>query len=262
MSEITKMYETVAPINSNLHQDVSIKPVTGLEFARHMNSVPILAAEFPSAAQDMAIVFAGEGDDLMPLALTGIKPNENLYLNADAKWTGRYVPAFFRRYPFIFARGDDDRMTLCIDETFAGVNRDGRGERLFDADGNRTQYLENMLDFVTQFQRQHIVTQAFCKRLEALDVLEPATLNASAKDGETSRLVGFKVFNRQKFKAIDDATLQDMFRSDEIELCYLHLHSLQNLGIKLNNATAASPEDAADQDDDTGPDVDEGSLVH
>lgn len=240
MSEIKKMYETVAPINANLHKDVSVKPVVGLEFARQLNSVPILAAEFPSVAQDMAIVFTGEGDELMPLALTGVKPGENLYLNADAKWTGRYVPAFFRRYPFIFARGADDSMTLCIDESFAGFNRDGRGERLFDADGNRTQYLENMLDFVTQFQRQHIVTRAFCKRLEALDVLEPATLNASAKDGETSRLVGFKVINRQKFKAIEDATLLEMFRRDELELCYLHMHSLQNLGVQLGNALAAA----------------------
>lgn len=245
MSDTSKMYASVAPINSTAHLDVSIKPVTGLEFARQMNSVPILAAEFPSAAQDMAIVFTGEGENLVPVTLTGVKPNENLYLNDDAKWTGRYVPAFFRRYPFIFARGDDDTMTLCIDESFAGVNRDGRGERLFDADGKRTQYLEQMLEFVTQYQRQHVVTQAFCKRLAALDLLEPATLSAAGKDGETRRLVGFQVINRQKFKAIEDATLLEMFRRDELELCYLHMHSLQNLGVQLGNALAAAAKEEA-----------------
>lgn len=241
MSDIAKMYASVSPINANTHGDVSIKPVTNLGFSRGINSIPVVAAEFLSAAQDMAIVFTGDEDAMVPVALTGVKPNENVYLDKDGKWTGRYVPAFLRRYPFIFARSDADTMTLCLDEAYTGINRDGRGERLFDVDGNRTQYLDNMLGFVTQYQRQHIVTQAFCKRLATLGLLEAATLNATDADGETRRLVGFQVINRQKFKAIPDADLLAMFRSDELELCYLHMHSLQNLGIQLANAQASAP---------------------
>ena len=241
MSDITKMYASVSPINAGSHGDVSIKLATNLEFSRAINSIPVVAAEFASAAQDMAIVFTGDDDAMVPVALTGVKPNENVYLDEDGKWTGRYVPAFLRRYPFIFARSEPDTMTMCLDEACSGINRDGRGERLFDADGNRTQYLENMLGFVTQYQRQHIVTQAFCKRLATLDLLEAATLNATDVDGETRRLVGFQVINRQKFKEIPDADLLRMFRSDELELCYLHMHSLQNLGIQLANAQAAEP---------------------
>ena len=33
---------------------------------------------------------------------------------------------------------DNKNFILNIDETYDGVNRDGRGERLFDSDGNRT----------------------------------------------------------------------------------------------------------------------------
>lgn len=241
MSDITRMYETVSPISASSHGDVSIKPVSNLEFSRGINSIPVVAAEFPSAAQDMAIVFTGDDDALLPVVLTGVKPNENVYLDEDGNWTGRYVPAFLRRYPFIFARSDVDTMTLCLDEAHSGFNRDGRGERLFDVDGNRTQYLENMLGFVTQYQRQHIMTQAFCKRLAALGLLEAATLNATDAAGETRRLVGFQIINRQKFKGIPDADLLTMFRSDELELCYLHMHSLQNLGIQLANTQVAEP---------------------
>ncbi|WP_282057824.1 SapC family protein [Lentibacter algarum] len=241
MSDITKMYASVSPINAGSHGDVAIKPATNLEFSRGINSIPVVAAEFPSAAQDMAIVFTGDDDAMVPVALTGVKPNENAYLDGDGKWTGRYVPAFLRRYPFIFARSEPDTMTMCLDEAYSGINRDGRGERLFDADGNRTQYLENMLGFVTQYQRQHIVTQAFCKRLATLDLLEAATLNATDADGETRRLVGFQVIKRQKFKEIPDADLLTMFRSDELELCYLHMHSLQNLGIQLANVQTSEP---------------------
>ena len=177
---------------------------------------------------------------MVPVVLTGVKLDENVYLDKDGKWTGRYVPAFLRRYPFIFARSDAGTMTLCLDEGYSGINREGRGERLFDADGNRTEYLENKLGFVTQYQRQHIVTQAFCKRLATLGLLEAATLNATDADGETFRMVGFQVINRQKFKAIPDADILTLFRSDELELCYLHMHSLQNLGIQLANVQAAA----------------------
>ena len=245
MSDIAKMYETVAAINATAHGDVSVALISGLEFSRQLTSAPVLAAEFGAAASDMAIVFTGDDDVLVPVALLGIKENENLYLNDDAKWTGRYVPAFLRRYPFIFARGEDDTMTLCIDEEYEGLRVDGRGERLFDSDGNRTQYLDTMLNFVTQYQRQHLVTQEFCNRLSALDLLEPASLSSTDEAGEVRRLVGFKVINRQKFKTIEDSILSEMFRSDELELCYLHMHSLQNFGIQLRSTITAATKDEA-----------------
>ena len=34
-----------------------------------------------------------------------------------------------------------------------------------------------------------------------------------------------------------------MFRSDELELCFLHMHSLQNLGIQLANVQTVGPAD-------------------
>lgn len=243
MSDTMKMYTEVVPINVGSHGDVSIKPATSFDFSRGINAIPIVAAEFHSAAQDMAIVFTGDDDEAVPVALTALKPNENLYLDNEGRWTGRYVPAFLRRYPFIFARSDADTMTLCLDEGYSGINREGRGERLFDTDGNRMQYLENMLEFVTQYQRQHIVSHEFCKRLANLGLLEAATLNATVKDGEIRRLIGFQVINRNKFKALPDAELLKMFRSDELELCFLHMHSLQNLGIQLANVQTVGPAD-------------------
>lgn len=248
MSGIEKIYASVSPITVTTHGDVSIKPANGLEFSRGILSIPVVAAEFPSIAQDMAIVFTGEGDAIVPVALTSVKEGENAYLNEDGKWTGRYIPAFLRRYPFIFARSDEDTMTLCLDETYEGLNREGVGERLFDAEGNQTQYLKSMLGFVTQYQRQHIATQVFCKRLVAMDLLEPAVLRAKDSNGEIRRLGGFHVINKKKLKLIPDEELLGMFRSDELELCYLHMHSLQNLERQVSNShrAEASTEKTAD----------------
>jgi hypothetical protein len=74
---------------------------------------------------------------------------------------------------FFSSNKDESTFTLCIDEEFAGCNQDGRGEHLFDSDGERTQYLENVLRFVNDYQGQFRRTQMFCKKLQELDLLEP-----------------------------------------------------------------------------------------
>ena len=81
MTDLSTMYETVSPINATVHGDVSIKPVTGFEFAQKINSVPVLATEFAAAASDMALVFSGDDEELLPVALLGVTENKNLYGN-------------------------------------------------------------------------------------------------------------------------------------------------------------------------------------
>ncbi len=234
MSKQLLIYERVAPLSSDLHRNLSVKVTDKFDFARDLNSVPLLAAEFTSAVPNHPIVFAGEGDATFPAVLLGLQDGANKAVDAEGNWTEGYVPAFLRRYPFIFSQNEGN-FTLCIDETYPGINREGRGERLFDADGERTQYLQNMLTFVSQFQAQFERTRLFCKRLNDLNLLESAQARYNSADGRSGTLSGFMTINRDRLKAIPEAILKEMFATDELELCYVHLHSLQNvsrLGIK------------------------------
>lgn len=242
MSKQLLIYETVVPLSSDAHRDVSVKATETFDFARNLNSVPLLAAEFTSAVPDHPIVFAGQGEAVFPAVLLGLQDEANLSVDAAGNWTGGYIPAFLRRYPFVFSQNDGN-FTLCIDEAYAGINREGRGERLFDADGNRTQFLQSMLVFVSQFQAQFERTRLFCKRLVDLNLLEPAQARYGLPDGRSGTLSGFMTINRDRLKAIPEAALKEMFATDELELCFVHLHSLQNVA-RLGNkapATAAAP---------------------
>ncbi len=236
MSKQLLIYERVSPLSSDLHRDVSVKATDKFDFARDLNSVPLLAAEFTSAVPNHPIVFAGEGDATFPAVLLGLQDGANQAVDAAGNWTEGYVPAFLRRYPFVFSQSEGN-FTLCIDETYSGINREGRGERLFDADGERTQYLQNMLAFVSQFQAQFERTRLFCKRLNDLNLLEPAQARYNAADGRAGTLSGFMTINRDRLKAIPEAALKEMFATDELELCYVHLHSLQNVS-RLGTKTA------------------------
>jgi hypothetical protein len=117
------VYESAVPVSRQRHRDWSVKTGQDYSFASRINSVPLMAAEFASAAADCPIVFAGSGDEIVPAALLGFRDQENLYVDTEGKWTARYIPAFLRRYPFVFASRDAGKsFTLCIDESFSGCN--------------------------------------------------------------------------------------------------------------------------------------------
>jgi hypothetical protein len=232
MAKQLLIYDRVVPIASDTHRDWSVKLTDDFTFAKSLNSVPILAVEFIAAAQDYAIVFATANDAVFPAVLLGFEDGSNLCVDAEGAWVGGYLPAFLRRYPFVFAEdsnGEGRSFTLCIDEEYAGLNREGRGERLFDSDGNRTQYLQTMLTFVSQFQAQFNLTQTFGERLKRLGLLEDAQARFTTAEGRSGTLGGFQTIVRDRLKAIPEAELKEMFTTDELELCFVHLHSLQNI---------------------------------
>ena len=254
MTKQLMIYERASPISSERHREWSVKQEQNYGFARGLNSVPLLAAEFLAAAPSYTIVFAGDEETVFPSVVLGMRQDDNAFVDGDGKWTGEYVPAFLRRYPFVFSRSEDGKtFTLCIDEEFDGFNRDGVGERMFDSEGNRTSFLENMLTFTREYQTLFERTALFCRRLKENDLLEAATAQFTMPGGETGSLAGFFTISREKLKALPPDTLAEMARTDELELCYSHLHSLNNLtpvarrvAESIGAAPVADPEPEAD----------------
>jgi SapC len=110
------IYETAVPVSHARHGNWSLEVGTNYAFCRNIKSVPVMAAEFASAALEYAVVFGGTGDAVMPVTVLGVRTNENLYVTKDGGWHANYIPAFVRRYPFVFASGDESKtFTLCID---------------------------------------------------------------------------------------------------------------------------------------------------
>lgn len=258
MSTQLLIYERAVPLSSQRHKGWSVKTGADYAFARQVNSVPLVAVEFPHAAAEYSIVFAGKDETMMPIAILGMRDNENLYLNETNGWKAKYIPAFIRRYPFVFSSNkDESTFTLCIDEEFAGCNQDGRGEHLFDADGERTQYLENVLRFVNDYQGQFRRTQIFCKKLQELDLLEPMQAQFTLNSGQQLRLAGFMAVNRDRLKNLPDDQIVALFKTDELELLYLHLQSMKNFNSMVEKTAA---HDADKKPDEETMAVDESDL--
>jgi SapC len=237
MTKQSLFYERAVPVSGSRHGDLSIETGLGYAFASHAGAVPLMAVEFVLAASEYAIVFTTIGDEIFPAVVLGVRNDQNLYLGADSKWNAKYVPAFIRRYPFVFSTSADRKtLTLCIDDSHAGFNREGKGQRLFDAD------LKFQQDFQAHFQR----TRLFCQKLKELGVFEPSGVRVTGAGGEKINLGGFMVVNRKKLREVPDDKLLAMAKSDELELLHLHLYSLRNFAEmkdRLSDASPAEPED-------------------
>lgn len=247
MSRQLLFYDRVTPVSPQRHAKWCVDGASQrYQFSSGINSVPVTAVEFSAAALEYSIVFAGADEATMPVAILGIEGSENLYVSADGSWNARYVPAFVRRYPFVFSRSDDGaNFTLCIDESWAGCNEEGRGERLFDEDGERTEYLQTVLSFVQEYQMQFVRTQAYCAKLRELELLEPQQAQFKIAGGEERSLAGFAAVNRAKLKKLPAEKLAELAQTDELELTYIHLQSMGNLSRMLERAAERRQEKVA-----------------
>jgi hypothetical protein len=247
------IYNEVVPVTRKDHGSLSLKKGTTFEFAKETNATPLVIAEFSRAAQDYPIVFTEAAEGVIPSAILGLRNNENAYVGEDGSWQAGYIPAFVRRYPFVFSTdGEAKTFTLMIDPSYPGFNSDNRGERLFDSDGEHTGFLDQTLAFLKDYQSHFDRTKAFGLKLAELDLLDPVEARVPLPSDPERRLIGFKVVNREKLKALSGDQIADLARNDQLELIYLHLFSLNNL-TKLHGRLLT--EDAAEKPADIAGDV-------
>jgi hypothetical protein len=228
MSELL-FYKKIIAIDKDKHRALKIGTLKDFSFTRGTNSVPLATVEFFEAAKEFPIVFAGKaGGAPVPVALMGLRKDENLCLRDDSRWEGRYVPAFIRRYPFVLAATGDDQLMVCVDEGHPVVGAKD-GEALFTEAGEPTPFLNGAIAFMRDFQAETQRTREFTKRIEELDLLTEVAARAELKSGGSYQLGGFSVINEAKYRALDKEVVDELFRKGWLALIDAHLLSLGNL---------------------------------
>jgi hypothetical protein len=226
-------YERPVPLNRTAHKDLRIKGLQNLKFAHSVHSVPLTCTEFPVTARDIPILFAGPDiASAGPMALLGLRQNENLFLDTDGQWApGVYIPAFVRRYPFVLAEkppgAEGDDFTVFLDEAYEGFN-DQEGDRLFQEDGSETDILKNAVTFLGEFQQHVARTKQFMDDLKKHDLLEARNVRLE-RNGNVLNLNGLYVVNEEKLRKIDAATAHQFLLDGTMGWIYAHLLSLSNI---------------------------------
>ena len=98
------------------------------------------------------IIFVG--DEKLPIAVMGLNAGENMFLRDDGLFeAGAYIPAYIRRYPFVFANDDAAKqMVLCIDRAAEFVVDKDSDLPFFEADGQPSEYTKNCIEFCNNFE--------------------------------------------------------------------------------------------------------------
>ena len=223
-------YEKPVALDREKHRLLKIRPTGSFAFAARANSLYLAGVEFNEACKDFAIVFTRLASGrTVPVAVLGLRSQENLFVDTEGKWDAGYIPAFVRRYPFVLAElpGRTD-MAVCVDEAFEGLNA-SEGEALFDVGGRDTPFLRNALDFLGRYQAEYLRTEAFCQRLEQAGLLTEMNAKADLVDGRSFTINGLLIVDEKKLMAMPDATALGLFRSGELHLISMHLVSLSNM---------------------------------
>jgi hypothetical protein len=233
-------YQKPVQLNSDLHRTARLGSLSGdFRFAKETNSIPLAAVEFFDTAREYPVAFTGkDGGALFPIALMGVRQNENLFVSPEGKWEGRYIPAFVRRYPFVLAEKQDaDDFNVYLDESYSGFGA-ADGERLFTDSGEHTPLLKQALEFLSTYQGEIRRTRLFVERLQALDLLVPRVLEIVRPNEQPMVLQGFSVVNEERLSALPDAELLDLARSGLLAWVHAHLMSLGNVSALAERLSA------------------------
>ena len=230
-------YSKPVVLNRDAHKNLKIKPVPSFAYAATTNSVPLAGNEFASAARMYPILFIKDANqNFFPIALLGLRKDENLFVDDKGRWTVSYIPAFIRRYPYVLGdKGLPNDFNVCIDEEFAGFNT-SEGDALFNEDGSEAPALKRAIEFLNAYQTEAKRTEAFCEHLQKLDLFVPQVITVTPKEGKPHTMDGFSVVDEAKLAKLNDADAGNLLRSGYMGWAFAHLlstHNVQDLSARL-----------------------------
>jgi hypothetical protein len=224
-------YSQPEPLSPETHAKLGVKRMDGpFNFAKVGHAVPLTVGEFPLAAVTGPIIFVGE--EKLPIAVMGLNAGENMFVRDDGLFEpGIYIPAYVRRYPFVFANdATGQQMVLCIDRK-AEFIVEGGDMPFFEKDGQPSEYTKNCIEFCNNFEIERQRTMSFIQLLKDLDLFESKTASFTPTDangvqGEPQKIADYFGISEEKLNALPIEKLAEIRDNGALAQIYAHLVSL------------------------------------
>ncbi len=223
-------YAKPEPLSIDLHGKLGVNPVEKpYAFVAQSHVVPLTVTEFAPAALSYPVVFLG--DTKQPVAVMGLRQSENLYVDAGGEFRPEaYIPAYVRRYPFVFANdAGQNRMILCIDRDAPFLTEGGQSPLFID--GQPSDYVNQAMEFCNNFEQERMRTDSFIKLLQDLDLFHVREAvftprDASGQPQETQKIAEYFAVSEDKLKALPAEKLAELRDNGALGQIYAHLVSL------------------------------------
>ncbi len=245
-------YKNPQPLQIEVHGALGVNPSpTPFAFAKAAHAVPLIVAEFGPASLAYPVIFAGP--EYQPVAVLSIRQNENLFIDQNGLYVeGVYVPAFIRRYPFVFANvTGQDELVVCIDRDADIIAESA--ELPFFENGAPSAFTKQCMEFCSNFEGERRRTEDFIKTLRDLDLFELREVNFTPRNADGSNGASVKISEHfspslEKINALPDATKLQLFSTGVLQQVHLHWNSLLNWERLINDTFKrypATPQGAA-----------------
>lgn len=224
-SPLPLFYKKPAPLDAKAHADLSLKKNFGFGFTEGVNAIPVNLIEMPQICHFYPIAFSPDGN-ATPVAILGLRDNENLFLRGPKEWEpDAYIPAYIRRYPFIFSEmPNSDQLTLCIDMDDEVIAKKG-DQPFFDKDGKPTDLSKNALEFCKSYHAAAQQTVEFSKALVKSGLLVDREAQVNVAGGKRISFSGFKIVDEKKLAALPDKEILEWHKKGWLPFIYAHLFS-------------------------------------
>ncbi len=224
------------PLSNERHGRLGVKRSTApLAFAREAHVVPVTVGEFAAAALSYPIIFAG--DKKSPLVVMGLRAGANLFINDEGVLDAdMYLPAFIRRYPFVFAQqnpelGENSGYVVCVDAGSDLVT--DTPDMPFFENGKPTDFTNEAIEFLTNFEKQRVTTERLVSVLEEHDLFEEKTVNFQPRNadgslGDPMKVADYYAVSTEKLNKLSPDALVSLRDSAALNAIYIHNVSLLN----------------------------------
>lgn len=232
-------YSSLTAVDRHLHAGLALSPESSQAWCARLNSVFLNAAELAKACADYPIAFVREqsSGEYMPVALLGLRAQENLFVDAQGRWKPTtYLPAYVRRFPFCIAElpaadGSEPQRLICVQQDQLAPS----AMPYFDAKGDATAEWKPVLELVEAVEGARQQTRAFTRRLEAFGLFTPFDALALPRGGgQQMRLQGLHRVDEEKLNALGAREQKLLMRKGELRAVYAHLLSLENFARLLD----------------------------
>lgn len=215
------------------------------DFARNIRVVPLAAAELPTVQKIYPVVFSDLENPTL-LAVLGIFEDRNLFIDDNGNWDkAAYVPSYLRCHPFALASRKNDQYAVVIDRAAPVISENP--DQPFFGGQTLTAPIQARVDFCTQFSAYQPATQAFCDRLQELDLLSGQQASFTPEgDGEEQTIASYVAVDFDRLQKLDATTVEKLFQDGMLSAIYAHGFSMENWFRLLERRQRLKPAEGTD----------------
>ncbi|WP_166016339.1 SapC family protein [Chelativorans multitrophicus] len=219
------------PISRTNHAGKTWKRAQTYGFASRQPVAPVVGLELATAAVNMPLGFIRQGENYHLAALLSFGQDSNLFVGTDGRWAGTYIPAAFRSYPFRLMRQEGgEQMMVCVDEESDLVRDDDEGEAFFQDGGKPSKLVNQIADFLQQYEASRLATDIAVKALDEAGVIGPWEITVKGKDRELP-VTGLFRIDETKLNALDDQTYLGLRKAGALGVAYAQIVSMNRLEV-------------------------------